>query len=271
MIHIYQSHQDNTYLINNIFPEHTKIISQYKQSNKDILSKVQPNGLFIFHIDLTCDESYYQDKQDLIKHLKILNMTMLNQHMNDISKKHIQQCCRDININSVTTTQFEDDEELCIIKSNLNCNGIPEGKNIIYSVLPKKQITEHEWNNSELVVEKFIQNKRNIFYRIYKSINRLVISEVVDQKLIKKMPRGVKRVNSFVNLREDWSNHKFYKIIKQIRDLSIYMKIDFGTFDVVMSDTQDYYIVDVNKTPYWGEITNIDNIELIHFLSGCLV
>jgi hypothetical protein len=30
-------------------------------------------------------------------------------------------------------------------------------------------------------------------------------------------------------------------------------QLDFGALDVVESETGDYYVVDVNKTPFWGD------------------
>ena len=46
-------------------------------------------------------------------------------------------------------------------------------------------------------------------------------------------------------------------------------KQTFQDFDIVVSDTKEFYIIDVNKTPCWGETQNND-LPIMRFLASCL-
>ena len=273
MIYVYQDSKNSKCLINNIFTEHKKIICKKKQDNKEILSQVQESGLFVFHADRTFDNLYYENKQLLSNELKKLNIRTVNSQLNNISKRYIQKCCELSNINNVMASRLGDKEEILIVKTDLNSRGIPENKNretaFEYLVAPRKNIPEQYWADDTFVIEKFIENKNNIFYRVYKIFTKLVISEVTDDNLIKKMPASIKRINYFIDLKDNYTNHIFYEMIHQIDKLSESMFIDFAAFDIVVSDTKEFYIIDVNKTPCWGETQNND-LPIMRFLASCL-
>ena len=273
MIYVYQDSKNSKCLINNIFTEHKKIICKKKQDNKEILSQVQESGLFVFHADRTFDNLYYENKQLLSNELKKLNIRTVNSQLNNISKRYIQKCCELSNINNVMVSRLGDKEEILIVKTDLNSRGIPENKNretaFEYLVAPRKNIPEQYWADDTFVIEKFIENKNNIFYRVYKIFTKLVISEVTDDNLIKKMPASIKRINYFIDLKDNYTNHIFYDMIHQIDKLSESMFIDFAAFDIVVSDTKEFYIIDVNKTPCWGETQNND-LPIMRFLASCL-
>jgi hypothetical protein len=119
------------------------------------------------------------------------------------------------------------------------------------------------------VIEKFIENRNNVFYRAYKVFTKLVISKVVDDNLLKKMPIGINRTNYFINLEDSYSNHALHDMIYQIDKLSKHMFIDFGAFDIVVSDANMFYIIDINKTPHWGA-TRDDDLPIMRFLGSSL-
>ena len=136
-----------------------------------------------------------------------------------------------------------------------------------YIITTKNKICKYDINleNDSIIIEKFVKNDQDLFYRVYKLFSRLVISEVTDKKRIKKMPIGIHRKNYFVDLTENNAGHKFESIIDQINKLSLSMNIDFAAFDIVMSNDHDFYIIDINNTPYWGTL-KIDDYEMMEYL-----
>ena len=48
-----------------------------------------------------------------------------------------------------------------------------------------------------------------------------------------------------------------------------HFKLDFGALDVMRNDNNQFYIIDVNTTPYWGVKLHPEP-ELFKFLAGAL-
>lgn len=281
MLAIYHKFTNQNFLINHLFSCY-EIESSVRETNSNILSKIINNTkYFIFHITISNTKNYFINKQELLDQLSINNIKLINSNLSDITKRHIQKQCIDLNINNVVNNIRDTDQ--VIIKSNYNFNNINEyrlskqEKNILsinldimpfeYIITTKNKICKYDINleNDSITIEKFIQNDQDLFYRAYKLFNKLVISEVTDKKRIKKMPIGIYRKNYFVDLTEDNAGHKFESIIDQINKLSLSMNIDFAAFDIVMSNDHEFYIIDINNTPHWG-ILKPDDYEMMEYL-----
>lgn len=281
MLVIYDKFTDKNFLITHLFPWY-KINSSIRENNFSILNQIIDNTkYFIFHINMSNTKNYFSNKEELLNQLSDSNIKSINSNLSDITKRHIQKQCIDLNINNVVCNIKDTDN--VIIKSNYNFNNINEyrlskqEKNLLsisldiipfkYIITTKNKICEYDINlkNDSIIIEKFVENDQDLFYRVYKLFSRLVISEVRDKKRIKKMPIGIHRKNYFVDLTENNAGHKFESIIDQINKLSLSMNIDFAAFDIVMSNDHEFYIIDVNNTPHWGTL-KIDDYEMMEYL-----
>ena len=274
----------NDYLISHL--KNSKSISISIEEDVDsIVQKILPiNAKFVaFHIDISCMDKFFKDNTLLSEILNNYRIITINSKLSNICKDTLQKYCINTGINSTLYTPSSDMGEKLIIKSKYNFGGFPEynlsqtDKQLLnvdinyvpisYKVIMQKQLKDID--KKMYHIEKFIENQDHLFYRAYKLFNRLVISEVIDDAEIKKMPIGIKRTNYFFNLDSIDESNKFYSMVYQIDTLSKSMNIEYGAFDIVMSDEQQFYIIDVNHTPYWGPINynNNTDLELIEYLN----
>lgn len=280
MLYIYDITNHDESLIDFFGKEKIKLKAKVQQDNEEILNTVKKPGYFIFHIDLTNTTKFYTDKQKLIQELLNKNIKPVNGFIEDISKTYIQNCCQILSINNVVSN-IKSDEDV-IIKSNLNFNNLPEikltreeknklGISINIQIQPYKIMKYGDVDRENLppnsVIERFIENNENLFYRVYKFYSYYVISEVKDFVKIKKMPAGITRTSYCFNVEEElYKKTRFYPILKQTEKLSTFIHLDYGTFDVVKSDDNQFFIIDVNTTPFWGNGIAINLNEIVQYL-----
>lgn len=274
-ISVYEWNAWNGFMFPAICPHANRIPSKIRQSNQSILDALPADtNYFLFQVNLTDSNPFFAAKEVLLETLKERNIIPLNGLLSDISKSRLQETCSTIGINTTRAERNGNENDVLIVKTNLNFGGQPELKlngnemqalniappsiqiDVNYPVLYRKQIPEAIWDNKELVIEKYISNQADIFFRVYKLLNRLVISEVIDHNLIKKMPEGIPRINTYCDatdmslLPEPGIKHA--NLLKDILAFSDAIQLDYGALDVVRSDDGQHYIIDVNPTPYWG-------------------
>lgn len=279
MIFVYNRYSYDNFLISHI-GKNISIQSEIKEDNNNIIKKLEKHSAkyFLFHINLSFIKDYFSNKDELLYKIKKMGIKSINDNLFDIRKSTIQKTCKLLGLPNVVD-DIKDDDNI-IIKSDYNSNSVPEHMmtkedkailNIDFDTNPIEYMIfkKYELNNINLkkyVIEKFIENNNNLFYRVYKLYNKVVISEVVDQSKIKKMPVGIARTNYFYDLNKIFINDKFYKILIQVKILSEHMGIDYAAFDIVMSNNKEYYIIDINHTPYWGQITSEKDYYITNYL-----
>lgn len=274
-VYIYEWNAWEGFFMPTLFKTSVRITGCICQNENEIISKVITNaGYFVFHINLTKTHNFIENRANLINILKGKGVKLINAGVLDTSKNWLQIACIENNINSTSAKINGDPDELLIVKTNFNYAGRSENKltskekkilslstkdyptDLNYTIASRKNLPEDIWENETLVVEKFINNVDNLFYRAHKLFNRIVLTEVTDENLIRKMPDGIKTTNYYFDLKQDNNSNKDYKkfenIILQIECICKYGAIDFGAFDVVKSDNSEYFIIDINLTPYWG-------------------
>jgi len=274
-IYIYEWGAWDHYLFPMLFKSAFRIKADIVQKNDAILDQIsESNGYFLFHINLSETTQFFEDKEMLCSDLKLRNIRYLNKGVSNISKSFVQDMCLHLKLNSTRALQNGDPNELLIIKSNNNFGGLNENKltepqriklGIINTSLDRKfeyiitkryEVEPSIWQDKSCVIEKYISNLDNLFYRVYKLNSRFVISEVINLDQIKKMYSGIKRTNYYFDTSD---KNLFGTIREEIKELSLIIdkfctcfRLDFGALDIVKNDKNQFYIIDVNNTPYWG-------------------
>ncbi|MBY8961785.1 hypothetical protein KJK34_03360 [Flavobacterium sp. D11R37] len=289
-IYTYQWMSGEGFLFPSIFNTSKIIEGKIGHKTSEIIDQINSSqGYFLFHINLTYTNYFFEDRKVLIEALLNKNLVPINANITNTTKRNIQELCKKNKINTVSAKEEGDLNELLIIKTDYNYAGISESKltssekkklqiidsshplDIYYKIMPRKNVEKGVWYDSSLVVEKFINNKQNLFYRVHKLFNHLVVTEMVDSNLIRKVPDGLPVLNYYYDLDIDYTQDKnflrFNSIITQIQKLSIDAEIDYAAFDVVKSDNDNYYIIDINLTPYWGYT---DNQTMFNFIFNAL-
>jgi len=257
------------------------LTAKIRESNDQIIRRIEKHDAthVAFHVDISNAERFFENREELLERLSNAGVKTINALLSDISKDTLQRHCALAGLNSVSSEMPE--VKKVIIKSKLNFNGWREYNMtkkekivlgledvpppISYKIIAKENM-KHIAIPPNAQVEQFIENKMNLFYRAYKMFDRLVVSEVTDTSQIKKMPIGIERRNFLYDLSEQNPKDQLQSIVRQIKILSRSMNIDYAAFDVVASDTPEYYIIDVNNTPFWGPLRKPKDLELIDHL-----
>ena len=286
-VHVYEWGAWSNFLFPSLCTSAIRIEARVRQSNSHILKRLSVReGYFLFHINLTKPASFFKNKGELVMRLKERNITSLNAGVNDISKKYLQGVCKQLGLNSTAASVEGDENELLIVKTNFNYGGREEKKlrrsearrlnlhplnynaDINYPVMERKKIKNEDWNNENLVIEKYIANEYDHIYRVYKLLDKIVISEVIENNVIKKLSVVTQRTNYYYDLNNKnvlpVHNLKFNQLLTDVIYLCKAMHLDFAAVDVVKSDENEYYIIDVNLTPNWSRD---DYPELLNFLA----
>lgn len=231
--------------------------------------------VFIFHIDATFTAEFPLCRRELIEKLTVRGIHVINGEVTDISKRTIQRLCRKLGMNSVATSGEGDPDELLILKTNHNCGAWVERRSsrkrrralgmgklstvirghLDYKVLPRREMDDAWWLDDQLIVEKYVDNRKHRFFRIYILLDRIVISDVVEHTAIRKMANYESRRNSFL-LRDGGGVEVIHRAsdfapdaVTQVLRLADEMSLSYGSLDVMMDDAGECYIIDVNATP----------------------
>jgi hypothetical protein len=267
--------------------------------NDVLLSALRPEIRWAFmHIDLTDTSSVPEQRGEFIASLRRRGITTLNADFLDISKRCLQQACQVCGIPSVGLAGpgDVDGETTVIVKTDRNYGGLPERRlqrcaaqegefrgesndsgEPQYRLYRCADVPERVWGDKPYVVEKFIANSRQLKFRCYLLMNLMSVSAAVDAEPISRMNWGVDRYElyyddgiyqprstevpaSLVGVRRIADG-----IVGSLSRLRRHLKMDFGSFDVMMDDEMNCFPIDINTTPYWGR----DDLHaLVRFFQG---
>jgi hypothetical protein len=125
-----------------------------------------------------------------------------------------------------------------------------------YKTIERGMIEESIWTDPSIVVEKYIANSADSFYRAYFSGKQIIIVEAYAPRIIKKLS-GDSRDTNFVTdleyLKAGTDDLEISATLK--RDVATFVEntaVEFGCIDIVHDGQDNHYIIDLNLTPYAG-------------------
>lgn len=263
----------NGFLLRQILLKFTNAICiNCDKIDSDFEDSIDGCNQIFFHIDLTFCFNVPDKREFLCKTFEEKGILIANKNVTDISKRHIQDVLRDIGLNTTVVNGNDLSCDLLILKTNFNYGGMNESETPgywqyikgQYRLCQRNQIDDSLWFDHSVIIEKYITNSDNLFYTAYVMYDRLVISEVSDDKIIKKMPYGINRENFFYILTDLNHESRLGTLVNILKVFVDNFKLDFGSIDVVRDDFGNFYIIDVNSTPYWGID---DQDEIVYFLA----
>jgi glutathione synthase/RimK-type ligase-like ATP-grasp enzyme len=111
------------------------------------------------------------------------------------------------------------------------------------------------WRDERLCIERYILNKESLFFRVYILLDKLVVSSLMSDQLVKRPDTGLPRRNFLFSRRATLEGPRSRLPAELLHSVSVFQKalrLDYGAIDLVMDDSGHVYIVDVNPTPFWG-------------------
>jgi hypothetical protein len=247
---------------------------------------------FVFHVDLTDSSRCPSGRSHLTKALTVRGWRVLNPAFTDVSKRFVQEVCRRAKLNVTAAAEAGHSNEVVIIKTNRNYGGEPEAAldsstrarlRIVaepvrarpdhgYIVCTRKEVPAGVWKSPALVVERYVENSSNFFYRAYLLNGHVALSEGEEAALVKTIGRAKRhrlvcfsfsgRGGVIGEVPPDLAG-----AADAISRFATEARMDYGCLDVLWDGVHGFYIVDVTTTPHWGRE---DESRILSFLSSKL-
>jgi hypothetical protein len=268
-------------LITNVVPRAKRIRANLGENPQELAARLPGDArMMLVHLDISNNSPFITDPVEFVRVLAERGIRVLNGQVHDIRKRTVQACCASFGLPSVTPATTGAADELLIVKTDLNSAGSREQRLTAeqrarfnlpahgsrlkgrdgYYVARRGEVAAEIWNDRNLVVERFMHNPEGRLFRVYALLNSVVISEGYVKTQIKRIGDSDPRINHWMWRAGDviemcsGSNSKLPAAL--LNTMGIFINrfhLDFGAMDVVESAEGDFYVVDVNKTPFWDD------------------
>jgi hypothetical protein len=230
-----------------------------------------------FQINLSVRSRLPLRIRDLTDRFKERGIYVVNGLVQDIRKSTLHAHLEAIGLNSPGATQSGAADEMLFVKTNLNYGGDlerwlpPESiaagglEHLVspiirgayyYQTLERKMLHADMWTDPAIVIEKYVTNSENTFYRVYFSGQQVIIVKAFAPGVIKKLssdPRDTNYVTDLEHLKAGKDRLEISATLK--REVTTFVDqspVEFGCIDIVHDDNDNHYIIDLNLTPYAG-------------------
>jgi hypothetical protein len=280
------------FLIKSVWPKARRISANFNEKPQEVAGRLPSKTKFLLiHLNLSVMSAFIPEASEFVDVLQRRDVTAFNWLPLDIRKRTLQSQCRDFGLPCVAAPRYGPDEELLIVKTDLNSGGRREQLlpamqksqlNLAtepgamkgssdYFVSRRAELTDDVWNDPTLVVEQYMKNPLGRFFRIYVALNAVVISEAYTETPVKRMEGPIRRYNYFLWREEERiydDSNVALKLPRRLLEIAgVFLnrfRLDYGAIDVVESEAGEFYMVDLNKTPFWGEEKQAGLVEHLH-------
>lgn len=251
------------YLINKIFQD-PDIKPVYKELNE--LCGADLKKMAFLHLDKTV----HSEKENCVIDNLFKETLIFNKYLRDVTKKNVERMLSNLGILELRLSEKDPYQGKVIIKSNFNAGDCPK---LEYRVINKSEVDEEDWKNEEIIIQRFVSSGKD--GSRLKRMDRYIIflGEVVycsffsKENIIKRDTSVWEYYRDVSRLEDDLKDvqnvclneeEAFYKrlssqeIINQqkITHLCRLLGLDFGSIDTITDQAGNFYILDVNKTPW---------------------
>lgn len=275
---IYEWRAGRGFLLPMMFPKATRLHATIGETSSDLLKRLPAEiSTFLFHVNLTDTRRTPLRRRAFCRALRARGIRILNEHVTDISKHRVQQVCALAGLRTTLAARDGDPDEMLIVKTNANYGGesekrlgadgrrrlglSPRSRLILgydgYLVLRRSEVRPDFWRSRHVIVERFVENRRHVFYRAHKVLDRVIVSRMVNPARIKKMLQQIRRTNWNLLLPSlepvEGPRPVPMHVISAVATFCAAARLDVGSIDLLEDDEGRCYVVDLNAQPYWGE------------------
>jgi hypothetical protein len=245
-------------------------------------------SIVCFQINLSVRGHLPLQTRQLTERFQERGVYVVNGLVQDIRKSTLHKHLEAIGLSSLKTSAAGPPDEILFVKTDLNYGGelerwlsaedVAAGKleRLVsndfgayrYKAFKRRDVQESLWQDPAIVIEKFIANSENSFYRVYFSGHQIIIVKAFAPGIIKKLAgddRDTNFVTDLEHLKAGTDELPISSTLK--RDVAIFVErtpVEFGSIDIVHDGGDNHYIIDLNLTPYAG--TRPHDPFLIDFL-----
>jgi hypothetical protein len=267
------------FLLPACIPDARPITAKLDDVAEDILAKITADcRMFVFHLNLTISAGLPLHRRALVERLRQRDIVVLNEAMEDISKRRVQAIAALAGAPSTTATAPGDPDELLIVKTDYNYHGaaecripaqrlrqlgypapddLPRPADTQYRIQRRAEIDAPVWSSPHWVVERFVTNRSHQFHRVYVAGDAMIVSRVFDASTFKKMPEGIDRESFYMTVAAPLGAPQVPAEIEACgrlcAEVTRVAHIDYAAYDVVNNDDGEFFLIDINTTPHWGD------------------
>lgn len=229
-----------------------------------------------FHINLSVRSRLPLRVRDLTDRFVERGVYVVNGIVQDIRKSTLQTHLEAIGLSSLKAARSGPADEILFVKTDLNYGGdlekllSPESiaatglEHFIstdigayhYKTVERGVLQESAWTDPSIVIEKYVTNDEDSFYRVYFSGKQIIIVKAFASGVIKKLisdPRNTNYVLDLESLKAGTDDLPLS--VKLQQDIATFVEntpVEFGCLDIVHDGQDNHYIIDLNLTPYAG-------------------
>lgn len=233
-----------------------------------------------FQINLSVRSQLPLSIGELTERFRKRGVYVVNGIVQDIRKSSLHAHLETVGLPSLKAGPSGADDEILFVKTDLNYGGELErwlpAENIAtcgfehlvsndmgayhYKTVVRGRIEEGIWTDPSIVVEKYVTNDENSFYRVYFSGKQVIIVKAFAPRIIKKLsgdPRDTNYVTDLEHLKAGTDHLELNANLK--RAVATFVEntpVEFGSIDIVHDGRDNHYIIDLNLTPYAGTRTH---------------
>ena len=283
------------FLISHLVAGHCHCLAKYDDDISAFTHALTPDiRAVLFQINLSHAARFPAQRQQLIAQLRTRNILLLNTEVEDISKRHLHHLLEQAGLRSAKATRSGPAQQVLFIKSNLNWGGeveqrlpaelktrfVAPGLPLIqrwdnYYTIQRADMIDPFWQDESIVIENYITNEANSFFRIYGFGDAIVVVEAFSQALIKKISGHADDTYQLFTRQEIFDKKTPLPIDLQdvLRTFMLAYPLFYFCLDIVhgsghsghsVHDQHQFTIIDLNLTPYAG--TQPQTAEAVEFL-----
>lgn len=282
---VYHWHAWKGFLISHLVADYCQVEAQYDDEIRNLEAHLTPNiRAVLFQVNLSCASHFPAHRQQLITALKKRNILVLNTDIEDITKRNLYHLLEKAGLKSTQANQTGAAKQLLFVKSNLNCGGVAEqrlpadlqkkllpknppilGQGDDYFIVKRSDISPDLWKDTNIVIENYIYNNENSFFRVYGFGDSIVVVKAHSNGVIKKISGDDRDCNILLRKQHIISQRVELPTALQatIKTFIAHYPLAYFCLDII-HDTHDYYIIDLNLTPYSG--IDEQNMGVLEFL-----
>jgi hypothetical protein len=205
---------------------------------------------------------------------------VVNGIVQDIRKSSLHAHLETVGLPSLKAAPSGADDEILFVKTDLNYGGELErwlpAENIAtcgfehlisrevgayrYRTVERRMLQKDVWSDPAIVVERYVTNPEDSFYRVYFSGKQVIIVKAFAPRIIKKLsgdPRDTNYVTDLEHIKAGTDHPELNANLK--RTVATFVEktaVEFGSIDIVHDGQDNHYIIDLNLTPYAGTRTH---------------
>lgn len=272
---VYEWQAWDSFLVSHLVDAAGRVTASYDDP-PDVLARALDAGAdaVLPQINLSHGARFPHRRAAILDYCRGRGAVVLNASIGDIRKRTLHALLAGAGLPTAAAAPEGDGDEWLFVKSNLNSGGRPEtrwlgGEPALgpreYYRTQRKAIRPEVWADERLVVERYVDNPVGSFYRVYRFGDAVVVVKGHSRSLIKKLSGHPDDVNHPYWLHDvvAGNTHLPDGLGATLSRFFATIPLEYGCLDIV-HDLTDYYVVDLNPTPYSG--VDEENAAMVAFL-----